>query len=283
MVSAGAYHACLLCSDGTIVACGRREHGQCEFPHPPEGTRYTQVAAGLSHTVLLRSDGVAITCGIMSLAHHRLPATEVFPAVSTLAGDMIAQVAVGYNHTLLLTQAGTVFAYFPNKENAGGPYTTEWLPFVNIVQVSAGKEHVVLLSNDGKAFAIGDDDRWGQCGIPALEQGIWYTQVSAGMFHTLLLCSDGSVRACGRLHAAMSPRSALWSVQAILDEKVYTKVSAGGAHSMLLRKDGTAIRLGGARGEPMVVWARNVFTPESCHAPPLEEGVTYVDISAGLE
>ena len=288
MVSAGSYHSCFLCSDGTAVACGQRDYGQCEFPPLPEGERYTHVSAGLAHTVLLRSDGVAIICGSMSRPHHRVPVIEAVEAIET--GTAIIQVAAGYHCTMLLQNDGTVIKHGPNPDDEHGPYISTLLPYINISQVSAGRNHTVFLCNDGSVFAEGED-MWGVCRIPALEQGLWYTQVSAGMFQTMLLCCDGSARSCGRCN-----------VGGILEDKVYTDVSAGGDHSVLLRKDGTAVAVGGnplrqtAREIPpancvvrdghlpsaIVVGGNPVRLTASNPPPECDEGLTYIDISAGL-
>ena len=61
--SAGNEHTVLLRSDGTGVAFGHNDKGQCDIPKLSEGLTYTQVSAGYEHTVLLRSDGTAIAFG----------------------------------------------------------------------------------------------------------------------------------------------------------------------------------------------------------------------------
>ena len=46
MCSSGQFHSVLLRSDGSAVACGRNEYGQCDIPPLEEGMCYTQVSAG---------------------------------------------------------------------------------------------------------------------------------------------------------------------------------------------------------------------------------------------
>ena len=53
----------LLRSDGTAVANGDNDFGQCDLPALVAGLTYTQVAAGVYHSVLLRSDGTAVANG----------------------------------------------------------------------------------------------------------------------------------------------------------------------------------------------------------------------------
>ena len=63
MVATNGRHTVLIRSDGSAVACGDDDNGQCSLPELPEGLTYVQVAAGLRHTVLIRSDGSAVACG----------------------------------------------------------------------------------------------------------------------------------------------------------------------------------------------------------------------------
>merc|ERR1719356_208975 len=83
-VAAGTHHTVLLRSDGSAVACGGNDDGECEIPALMEGLTYTQVAAGACHTVLLRSDGSAVACGGNDDGECDLPA---LPADLTYAAD----------------------------------------------------------------------------------------------------------------------------------------------------------------------------------------------------
>eukprot|EP00959_Pyramimonas_sp_CCMP1952_P239032 4995528-Pyramimonas_sp.AAC.1 len=75
MVAAGAAHTVLLRSDGTALACGHNDVGQCDVPAlGGGGLTYTQAAAGYAHTVLLRSDGTAVACGRNAFGQCDVPA-----------------------------------------------------------------------------------------------------------------------------------------------------------------------------------------------------------------
>ncbi len=60
MVAAGWYHTVGLKSDGTVVAVGRNDYGQCNVGG---WTDITQVAAGSIHTVGLKGDGTVVSVG----------------------------------------------------------------------------------------------------------------------------------------------------------------------------------------------------------------------------
>ena len=56
-------HSLLVRDDGEAVAFGANDHGQCDVPLRPEGTRYVDAAAGGFHSLLVRDDGEAVACG----------------------------------------------------------------------------------------------------------------------------------------------------------------------------------------------------------------------------
>ena len=75
-MAASAFHTVLLKSDGSAVARGWTDEGQCELPALQGALTYTQVAAGGEHTVLVRSDGSAVACGRNGQGQCELPALE---------------------------------------------------------------------------------------------------------------------------------------------------------------------------------------------------------------
>jgi hypothetical protein len=60
MVAAGQVHTVGLKSDGTVVAVGHNDEGQCDVGG---WTDIVQIAAGDSHTVGLKSDGTVVAVG----------------------------------------------------------------------------------------------------------------------------------------------------------------------------------------------------------------------------
>ena len=74
-VSAGFGHSAMILSDGTAIAWGNNEEGQCNIPRLEEGMIYLQVAAGIATTILLRNDNRLVEVGapICGRGHYAVP------------------------------------------------------------------------------------------------------------------------------------------------------------------------------------------------------------------
>ena len=107
-MSAGGRHTVLLRSDGSAVACGSNDEGQCIIPLLDEGLFYTQVSAGRQHTVLLRSDGQAVAFGCQVFGRCSIPPLD--------EGISYIQVSAGSSHTVLLRSDGRVVACGSNED-----------------------------------------------------------------------------------------------------------------------------------------------------------------------
>ena len=130
--------------------------------------------------------------------------------------------------------------------------------------VSAGYCHTVLLQSDGCAVACKNNSH-GECNIPPLDEGVTYTQVSAGGHPTMLLRSDGRAVACGVLGYGVVRRLQRLRVPVM---QPLIQVSAGSYHTVLLLNGGGAYcQVGSNMGQ--------------CNIPPLDDGVTYTQVSAG--
>ena len=168
MVATGDGYTVGLKSDGTVVAVGQNDDGQCDV----DGwTDITQVAAGLSHTVGLKSDGTVVAVG------------SNYEGQCDVDGwTDITRVAAGLGHTVGLKSDGTVVA---TAYNASG--------WTDIAQVAAGGWHTVGLKSDGTVVAVGAND-YGQCNVSSWTDIV---QVAASTWHTVGLESASTVVAVG--------------------------------------------------------------------------------------
>jgi hypothetical protein len=168
MVAVGRKHLVGLKSDGTVVAVGRNDEGQCEVSGWAD---IVQVAAGNSYTLGLQSNGTIVSAG------HG-------PNLGRWSD--IVQIAVG-EHVVGLKSDGTVVAKGNNDYWRG---VGDW---TDIAQVAAGWRHTVGLKSDGTVVAVGYDYD-GQCNV---EDWTDIVQVAASSKHTVGLRSDGTVVAVG--------------------------------------------------------------------------------------
>ena len=173
-VSAGDGHTVGLRSDGTVVAVGENEYGQCDVS---DWQDIIAVSAGSDYTVGLKSDGTVIAVGINGQAQRKVSEWS----------DIVA-VSAGGSHMVGLKSDGTVVAAGRNAD--GECDISDWR---DIIAVSAGDGHTVGLRSDGTVVAVGENG-YGKCDVSDWSDIV---AVSAGSGHTVGLKSDGTVVAVG--------------------------------------------------------------------------------------
>ena len=271
-MAAGWNHTCFLRSDGTVVACGFNESGECDIPPPlvPQHV-YIQVSAGYNHTVLLRKDGSVIAVGQNQYGQCDIPAGEY----KWVAAGRFCTVLLRRDGQLVFLGEGCDNVKLPQQKKytqvrasfdtsslctvallcAGGTAVILQLPQPlarpmdlymcsnqtagHLTQVCVGTGHeqtgvIVHLRRDGTAFASGCN-AYHQCDIPTLDD---YKMVSTSGHHTVLLRRDGTAVALGfnGYGQCVIPE---------LEEGVrYEAVLCGGRHTVLLRSDGEAVAFG---------------------------------------
>jgi alpha-tubulin suppressor-like RCC1 family protein len=215
-VSAGARHTVGLLADGTVVAAGSNEYGQCDVSG---WTDIVAVSAGWDHTVGLRADGTVVAVGYNDDGQCEVSGWT----------DVVA-VSAGGSHSVGLRADGTVMA--AGSIEYGRCDVSDWQ---NVVAVSAGFDHTVGLLADGTVVATGWDvhvvgsNSGGQCDVSGWRNVV---AISAGYGHTVGLLADGTVVATG------------WNYHGQCDVSGWTDivaVSAGSGHTMGLRSDGTVV------------------------------------------
>ena len=131
--------------DGTVLACGKNDDGQCNVSGWKD---IVAVAAGRIHTVGLRSDGTVVACG-----YNEYGQCDVSEWTDVVA------VAAGRIHTVGLKSDGTVVAC---GQNASGQCdVSSW---TDIVAVAANGFHTVGLKSDGMVVACGSNSD-GRCDV----------------------------------------------------------------------------------------------------------------------
>ena len=111
-ISAGDAHTVLLRSNGSAVAIGSNESGECNMQPLPAGMTYTHIAAGDGHTVLLRSDGSAVAIGENGSGQCNIPLPGPgtrYVGDTTCGRDLVLQLEIVYEEdtvTLICLTAG---------------------------------------------------------------------------------------------------------------------------------------------------------------------------------
>ncbi len=211
-IAAGNWHTVGLRKDGTVVAVGENDHGQCDV----SGWRdIVAVAAGNSHTVGLRRDGTVVAVGYNG------------PGQCDVSGwrDIVA-VAAGNSHTIGLRRDGTMVVV--GSDSYGQCDVSDWR---DIVAVAAGVLHTVGLRRDGTVVAMGGNF-YGQCGVSNWRDIV---AVATGWNHTVGLRRDGTVVAVGDNDGGQCDVSGWRDIVA---------VAARRYHTVGLRRDGTVVAVG---------------------------------------
>jgi alpha-tubulin suppressor-like RCC1 family protein len=195
----------------------------------------TDIAAGGFHSLAVVNGEVRSwgyngfgQLGDGTLADKNVVTTVVDASASHITG--ITSVAAGGEHSLALTNNGTVYAWGNNDKGQLAVLVTvpTYRPnadlvqvvnvtLTNVVQIAAGANFSVALKDDGTVLIWGSNGG-GQLGVdptgtsadalfsatptpiaipPAVLNGATVTKVSAGLDHVLALLSDGSVVAWG--------------------------------------------------------------------------------------
>jgi len=234
-VASGGGHIVGLKADGTVVAVGSISNGQC---NTKSWRDIVSVAPGGEHTVGLKVDGMVVAVGNNDKGQ-----------CNTRSWRDIVSVAVGYKHTIGLKADGTVIV--AGKYDTGvinsKTMDTEFSEFDvsewrDIVSVAADSDHIVGLKTDGTVVAVGKDDR-GQCNT-----GSWrdIVSIAVGGSHTVGLKADGTVVTVGKYLSDFNAKK-----MEFLDSKFNVSgwrdivaVATFNLHMVGLKVDGTVIAAG---------------------------------------
>lgn len=101
----GGGHTVGLKSNGTLVAVGDNEYGQCDFSDTEKWSDIVKVATGDWYTVGLKSNGTVVITG------ENAPRNKYIDEEILNKYTNIVDIAAGYGQTLLLTEDGEIIAF----------------------------------------------------------------------------------------------------------------------------------------------------------------------------
>ena len=143
----------------------------------PFGAVVVDVSCGLGHALFVLKTGRVLSSG--SGGNGRLGLGDTLDRkepsfITSLGGDVIAAVQCGASHSLALSASGRVYTWGKNTQGQCGtghlgevlmPLLNRALVLERIVQLAAGWEHSIALTEDGAVYA------WG-CGYKDNRRGI---------------------------------------------------------------------------------------------------------------
>ena len=211
-ISAGGYHTVGLKSNGTVIACGNNDNGQCDVSKWKD---IISISAGNCHTVGLKKDGTVVACG-----------NNYYGQCNVAKWENIVAISAGKEHTVGLQEDGTVIAIGNNV--FGQCDVKKWK---NITAISAGGNHTVGLRDDDTVVAVGYNKNR-QCNVQDW-RGI--IEISAGEYHTLGLMRNKTVVAIGS--------NENWQCNIARREHIIA-ISAAEDHSVALKENGDVVATG---------------------------------------
>ena len=175
MVSVGSFHTVALKSNGTVVATGRNDSGQCNV----EGwNNIIAISTGEDHTVGLKKNGTVVATKYIGDPEKYCGQCEVNEWKEIIA------ISAGAAHTVGLKKDGTVIATGDNED--GQCNVKQWK---NIVAISAGIRITVGLKKDGTVVAVGNN-RYGECNVENMSDIV---SVAARSGRTVGIRADGAL------------------------------------------------------------------------------------------
>jgi alpha-tubulin suppressor-like RCC1 family protein len=212
---------------------------------------------------------------------------------TNLGGRKITQMSAGWNHNLLLAEDGTAFSFGSNGGGRTGlgtsigetliatPIDTSNLGGLKITQVAAGREHSLVLAEDGRVLSFGANV-YGKTGL-ATNTGetlvatpidtthlgsLQVTQIAAGNDHSLVLTDDGRVFSFGHGGSGLTGYGTPTSSQVALPidrtnlmGMRVTQISAGTYYSLIIaepRLQGDYNENGVVDAADYVVWRKTL-------------------------
>jgi len=140
ILDVGFYHTVAVSADGSVLACGSNDYGQCDTS---SWKNATQVAAGAYHTVALLKDGSVVAAGRND--EGQCEVGEWRGIVAIAASDYA---------TFALTKDGAVV--FCGYQTDYYRDTPVWK---DVVQISGGSYGLVALHRNGSAYATHESAR----------------------------------------------------------------------------------------------------------------------------
>ena len=242
------------------------------------GEPVQMVAAGRIHSLVLTRAGTVLSFGAgdHSRLGHGFEQNHHTPKViEALRGERVVAVSAGGDHSLVLTEVGTVFSFgsgahgrlgHGNTHHQRTPTVIEALRGERVVAASAGSDHCLVVTEAGAALSFGHGG-YGCLGhgnmqhqlfpkvIEAL-RGERVVAASAGNTYSLVLTEAGAVLSFGSgmygslghgtMHKQLTPKV----IETLRGRRV-REVAAGESHSVCVLECGRVFGWGFGKDETL--------------------------------
>lgn len=222
-VASGYYHTFVVSADGDVYGFGVNSNGQLGFSagttqNIPVRLGYlppiAAAATGMDHSLLLSVAGEVYAAGSNQYGQLGLGQTASSSSFVKIPGlPPIKAVAAGQQYSLLVAANGDVYAFGRNQSGQLGLGHTTDANVPTLIEamdkpvkaVAAGATHALLLTEDGKVYAVGSGNR-GQLGqgttaslnVPTVVTGaVDAASVAAGRDFSLFTTNNGQVYSFG--------------------------------------------------------------------------------------
>ncbi len=285
-ISSGGHYSIALTMDGKLCAFGCDDNGQLglgddeDINNPmliPSLTNIIAISSGCHHSLALTMDGYIYSFGCNNNGQLGLGKLNTrqgdyhnyrnIPTLIPLLSNIIA-ISTGHDHSLALTVNGCVYGFGSDRygqlgleklntqsDNKNRKTPTLIPSLSNIIAISAGDQHSLVLTDNGQVYAFGSNIS-GQLGlgdnncrrfptlVPSLTNII---AISAGCHHSLVLDANGQVyafgnNAHGQLGLGDNYDSDIPTLIPSLSNII--AISTGSFHSLVLNADGYVYTFG---------------------------------------
>lgn len=232
-LAGGEAHSLALKNDGTVWAWGDNSSGQLGDGttitryspiQVPSLTNITRIAAGGKHSLAMRADGVLFAWGSNQYGQLGIDSSDLnsLVPVSAVIPGPVTEIAAGTEHSVALTDDGTVWTWGRNSvaQLGDGSLIDRRRPVAlsglePVVAVAAGEEHSLAVDQQGTVYGWGNN-AYGQSGAredasdcpvfqiqciwtPHPVRGAWGARsLSAGYKFNLATYATGSTRSWGQ-------------------------------------------------------------------------------------
>lgn len=220
---------------------------------------FTQFAASSKHCLAIDSNHRVFVWGKNDNYQLGLGDKEnrYIPTLLSLFDQKAIKVAVGRDHSLILIQSGLVYSFgngsqgrlgHSNEKSVKTPKLISSICDIHIVHVCAGSNHSMLITEDGKMYAFGNN--WdGQCGlgkqmkevstptIVKMPDSIFVSYAECGSNVSVILSSNGTVFSCG-YSSNNGHGYIVYKANAIkaLETEVISSLAVGNFHTLCLNE-----------------------------------------------